>query len=56
MSPKIEPHSKLNVAQNGISFKMEYHLKWSVPQIAMPLLNRMPLKMEFYSKLNGTQN
>ena len=56
MSPKIEPHSKLNVAQNGMSFKIEYYLKWIVTQIAMPLLNRMPLKMEFYSKLIVTQN
>ena len=35
---------------NGMSLKMENHLKWNVTQ------NRMSLKMECQSKWNVTQN
>ena len=46
----MECHSKWNVVQNGMSFKMECHSKWNVTE------NGMSLNLECRPKWNVTQN
>ena len=60
MTLKIEFHLKINVTQNGMSFKIECHSKqngknWNVTQIGMFLKLQWHWNLECHSYWNVTE-